>query len=154
MNQLHAASRQWATRPPEERFISLQELNTAQALARRRSRSIVVSNRSLTVTPVGDMVTELGIAGPAGNPTRPTHWAFGQLATKVGAPAGFLRTLRSPIKPTVSNWSAWQGTFCNSPLRLFGQCPQQWGHPQVAIGGEDAAPKGQHARFAFRRNVL
>lgn len=104
MNTLTQASRQWANRPSEQRFTSLNELNTHMALARRRSRSTVVSNRNLNVVPSGDLITELSVAGPTDNPAYPTHWAFGQLCNRVGAPASFMRTLPTPLVADVLNY--------------------------------------------------
>lgn len=104
MTNLHTASRQWASRPSEERFTSLTELHTAMAISRRRSRSGVVSNRNLSVIPTGDMVNEIAVAGPSGNAAHPTHWAFGQLCARSGAPAGFLRTLPAPMVADILNY--------------------------------------------------
>jgi len=104
MTTINTASRQWATRPPEERFTSLTDLHEAMAASRHRSRSVVVSNRKLAVIPYGDQINEIAVTGPNGHPSHPSHWAFGQLSARAGAPAGFLRTLPAPIVADVLNY--------------------------------------------------
>jgi hypothetical protein len=96
MTQLMQASRQWATRPDEERFTSLTEMLAAAEARRAISRASVVSSRALRCATV-DNQQGLTIVGPSGNEVAPTNWAFGQLATLAGAPAGYLRSLPAPL---------------------------------------------------------
>lgn len=99
--ELMQASHQWATRPADERFVSLAELHQATLAMRNHSRSAVVSNRQIEVQPVeidGKVdYKAIQVMGPSGQPYFPTHHAFGQLAKLVSAPAGYLRGLPSPI---------------------------------------------------------
>lgn len=105
MTTLTQASRQWATRPTEERFESLTDLHEHMLGLRRRSRSTVVSSRRLRVVPdEADAVNGLAVVGPQGTPTAPTHWAFGQLCTRLNSPAGYLRTLPTPLVADCLNW--------------------------------------------------
>ena len=98
MTNLSAASRQWATRPDDERFASLLSLDAFVQRQRQNSKGVVVSTRKINVAPAqGDDMRGLEITGPNGHAYAPTHFAFGQLATLAGAPAGYLRTLPSPI---------------------------------------------------------
>jgi hypothetical protein len=99
MSTLTAASRQWASRPDDQRFTSLDELVAHTAHQREISRSTVIPSRAISAAPLLDDEDRksLVIVGPDGTPATPTHWSFGQLASRVGAPAGYLRTLPADI---------------------------------------------------------
>lgn len=113
---IYTASTQWATRPADERFVSLYEMRAAKDHQRSKSREIVTSNRKFTLQPAvageagqataakaGDHKS-LALVSDKGHAYAPTHWAFGQLASLAGAPAGYLRTLPSPIACDALNY--------------------------------------------------
>lgn len=106
MSTLMQASRQWSSRPADERFTSLTELRASLLAQRAISRAAVVPSRALTVQPVADdpKFRGLEIVGGAGVGYNPTHQAFGQLASLVGAPAGYLRTLPTPMVADCLNY--------------------------------------------------
>lgn len=92
--ELFKAHKQWASRPQDERFESLQALYDAtkayagQALERQAN--------------VSDLRTEaidgdVQLVGRQGVPAKLTHWSFGQLAARVGAPASYLRDLPATL---------------------------------------------------------
>lgn len=102
---LTQASRQWATRPDDERFLNLHDLFDKVDGQRRMSAGKVLSNRQITVAPAAnDEVKGIQIIGPQGGAAVPTHWSFGQLATLAGAPAGYLRSLPAPIAADALNY--------------------------------------------------
>jgi hypothetical protein len=103
MSTLMQASRQWATRPEEERFTSLPEMAAMLEAQRAISRAAVVSSRQLRAVPTDDNQGIL-IEGPNGNGYAPSHWAFGQAANLVGAPAGYLRDLPAPLAADCLNY--------------------------------------------------
>ena len=103
MATLMNASHQWATRPDEERFTSLLDMHATMVEQRACSRAAVVPTRHIQVIPDDDN-KGLMIAGPAGASYAPTNAAFGQLATLAQAPAGYLRTLPSPIAADALNY--------------------------------------------------
>jgi hypothetical protein len=84
MATLTQASTQWATRPDDQRFTSLDDLLAFTSAQRRDSRSLAVSSRRIEARPIavdeGKFARELVVMGPDGAATSPTHWAFGQLA--------------------------------------------------------------------------
>lgn len=83
-------NQEWMSRPADERYLSLTDLAAATAHRKAHSNSRVVASKSLTA----DIENEkLVIRGPSGVGAQPTHWAFGQLASRAGAPAGYLRDL-------------------------------------------------------------
>jgi hypothetical protein len=96
MNTLSQASHQWSTRPDDERFVSLTDLFDHFDLIRSQSKNVVVPSKVLNFEPTHDN-RGLLVSGPNGTGYAPTHHAFGQLATLAKAPAGYLRTLPSPI---------------------------------------------------------
>jgi hypothetical protein len=93
------ASRQWASRPDDQRFTSLTDLHAFTDSQRQASRSRVVSTGQVRVR--ADLETDtLGVVNASqqdGPSLTPTHYSFGQLATLVKAPAGYLRTLPAPL---------------------------------------------------------
>jgi hypothetical protein len=104
MSTIMTASNQWATRPSDQRFCSLDELVEHTNYQRSISGSKVIPTRRggqlmLEARPVEDDASrrQLVVCGPDGIPACPTHWSFGQLANRVGAPAGYLRSLPSDI---------------------------------------------------------
>jgi len=103
--QLMEASKQWATRPKDERFVSLLALqDTAQKL-RDNSRGVVVSSRRFRAAPAPqDPIGSLIIDGSDGWTAAPTHHAFGQLASLVKAPAGYLRGLPAAVAADCINY--------------------------------------------------
>lgn len=102
-NTLADAHRQWASRPADERFVSLHELRDAMSRIRETSRSRVVSSRQLRVEPTADN-RGLVVSGANGVPYAPTNWAFGQLAALADSPAGYLRSLPAPLAADCLNW--------------------------------------------------
>jgi hypothetical protein len=93
---LTQASHQWATRPDDQRFTSLTSMADHFAKVRSESRAVVVSSRKVRFEPESDN-KGLVAFGPNGHGYAPTHHSFGQLAVLAEAPAGYLRTLPSPL---------------------------------------------------------
>jgi hypothetical protein len=105
MTTLMQASNQWATRPHDERFVSLHEMQAKMRSLRDRSDFDVASTRKIEVLPVDNdpkhRALHIGIdAGPlAGMEMEPTHWSFGQLcslASPGNSPASYFRESGTP----------------------------------------------------------
>jgi hypothetical protein len=96
------AHHQWATRPPDERYTSVQALFEAARDRRARTAESVVNSRDLRVEATG--ADSLRLRGPFTTPIGLTHWSFGQLASIGGAPAQYLRTLPAPIAADALNY--------------------------------------------------
>jgi hypothetical protein len=101
---LHQASHEWSSRPEDQRFTSLIDLADHCERARTFSTAKVVSTRSIEARPVEGDSKALVVVGPNGNALAPTNWAFGQLATRAGAPAGYLRDLPAPLAADCINY--------------------------------------------------
>jgi hypothetical protein len=102
MATLTQASKQWRDRPADQRFTSLLELNDHLIGVKNNSRGRVISSRSLQVVP--DEQDNIFVQGPDGGSAEVTHHAFGQLSSRVGAPAGYLRDLPAPIAADCLNY--------------------------------------------------
>lgn len=93
---LQHASRQWASRPDDQRFLSVADL-----LANVEARHV---NKLETVADLSDVrvianpqdADRLTLDYGAGE-VSPTNWAFGQLCQRVGAPASYLRGLPATL---------------------------------------------------------
>jgi len=104
MTTLMQASRQWASRPADERFTSLHDLHAVSKKAREDSVQSVVSTRQIEVQPhPADPMRGITIVGDHGQ-ADPTNWSFGQLASLAGAPASYLRKLPAPIVADAMNY--------------------------------------------------
>ena len=91
-------SSEWFSRPADERFLSLTDLHIAVKARTDRSRARTFETRDLRVEAARDNPERLCLVLPGEpEPIAPTHWSFGQLATLVGAPAGYLRGLPASV---------------------------------------------------------
>lgn len=96
MTTLMQASNQWASRPADQRFLSLLDLQASMTKAKANSSGKVVATKNLQFEPMEDH-KGLKIVGQNGVPADITHWSFGQLAGLAKAPAGYLRELPSEL---------------------------------------------------------
>lgn len=101
---LNEASRQWAERPPDERFESLEAMRDAAALRRSRCAEAIVPSSSLTF--VETQPNGLALVGPTGRPALMTNWSFTQACKRLRAPADYLSTLPPSLAATNLNVGA------------------------------------------------
>lgn len=104
MTTLMQANRQWATRPADERFTSLTELHAYVTAVRQNSNQRAVSSRQIQCAPVEGDSRALMAIGPSGGAVGLTHWSFGQMAQRAGAPAGYLRQLPAAMAADCINY--------------------------------------------------
>lgn len=106
--ELYHANRQWASRPADQQFNTLEAMQAAADAHRKaaREKDVLWSDLRVEATNDGD----LHITGKGGLPAKLTHFVFGQLAKNahfgpenVGAPAGFLRNLPATLAAQVLN---------------------------------------------------
>jgi hypothetical protein len=94
------AHREWASRPSDERYQSVESLHNA-ALARDvRAVSKIIPATTLEVAPMGE---ELALAGKGGALVKLTNYSFGQIAAHAKAPASFISTLTPSTAALVLN---------------------------------------------------
>jgi hypothetical protein len=99
MTTLTQASQQWMSRPADERFTSLLDMQAHKRQLRDNLASEVISSRGLHFQPTGDSPHSLLALGPDGAPAVPTHWSFGQLcslASPSNSPASYFRDTNMP----------------------------------------------------------
>ena len=98
----YTAHREWVSRPPDERYVSVQALHEAARARRDRTEARDIDTAGLRTEAVttGDLV----LHEPSGRTAALTHWSFGQLATIAGAPANYLRTLPAEIASSAINY--------------------------------------------------
>ena len=87
------ASHQWASRPKDERYNSLEELYQATKAIAARSGERLIPVEAIRVEADGGRLFVPGKVRKA----QLTHWASGQLASTVGAPASYLRKLPATL---------------------------------------------------------
>jgi hypothetical protein len=134
MTTLMQASHQWSTRPSDERFASLLDLNAHCQAIRQNSKALTLASRALEARPVENDIHGLVIAGPNGVPVAPTHWAFGQLAQRAGAPAGYVRDLPAPLAADCINYGLQTRSVEDIGVLLY----KNGGAPQIkAVTGPD-----------------
>ncbi|MFH1699800.1 MAG: DUF932 domain-containing protein [Candidatus Zixiibacteriota bacterium] len=112
---LYDAHRQWASRPPDERFSSLE---TLQSFTDARKSSSIEAERVLKMVDL--KVLPGGSIAVNGNspPADLSNWAFGQLCYSVGAPAKYLRTLPADMaRDCLSHGLGKSGQRCKLLLR-------------------------------------
>jgi len=108
LTTLNAASRQWASRPDDERYLSIAELKSAVEKRKRESWTATPEVRQLRAV-TDDTGEKLGIEvfDPTAGARRiltPTNFAFGQLSQYAKAPAGYLRTLPTALAAINLQW--------------------------------------------------
>lgn len=94
-------SKQWISRPADQRFLSLDALRDAvNARADRSREDQIITKKVEFFAPepkTADDLHRLSVGLPGGREVAPTHWSFGQLAGLAKAPSSYLRTLPSQI---------------------------------------------------------
>lgn len=92
--ELFKANSQWSTRPADERFASLEEMLKA---TKQYADEAIVKSAEFKDLRVEAAEKEIKLVGRQGIPARLTHWAFGQLCQRIGAPASYLRDLPATL---------------------------------------------------------
>src|SRR5215831_3244693 len=93
MATLTQASRQWASRPDDQRFTSLVEMLSYKDYLKSRSKRSALANRDIEVRPIGGTDrwdVEAIVKGREDKPVQISHWAFGQMASLASVPASYL----------------------------------------------------------------
>lgn len=112
--ELMRASSNWANRPADQRFWTVQELVNATLAHRNAAKTASVDLRTMQV---GANKGEIELLGRTGAKAQLTHWAFSQLCQRVGAPASYLRSL--PTDYAVHNLNYGLEHATNSDGRLL-----------------------------------
>jgi len=91
-------SSEWFSRPDDEKFLSLDALYDSVRARADRARTRIVESDQVRVEASMNGAERLQLIVPGEvEPLAPTNWSFGQLASLVGAPASYLRTLPAAL---------------------------------------------------------
>lgn len=102
----NTVSRQWFSRPDDQRFLSLDELETyTRSRADNTSTFNMHNNQIQAFGSEGENEKDLGeiVVMTMDGPKTFTNWSFGQLSGIAGAPASYLRKLPSPLAAACLN---------------------------------------------------
>lgn len=98
MTTLMKASNQWRSRPDDERYTNLFDMQAHFQHLRETSRAAVVPSRKVMFKPSeADEINGLLCFGPNGHEYEMTHWSLGQVSQLAQAPAGYIRTLPAAL---------------------------------------------------------
>jgi hypothetical protein len=114
-NIITRASKEWKSRPDDQRFLSLEELAAKVGTRKRESWTARPLTDRLQVVPGPDNTLAIQVYDPSAGATRnlaPTNFAFGQLANYAQAPASYLKKLPSELAAINLQWG-----LERSPLR-------------------------------------
>lgn len=118
---LNQASREWATRPDDQRFLSLDELYASVSERKGESWTATPRLADLRALPTDGNGLELEVYDPTQGRRRtltPTNWSFNQLAQNAKAPASYLRTLPAELAAINLQWGFEHGSDRDDSLVL------------------------------------
>jgi hypothetical protein len=98
----YTAHREWASRPPDERYASVQALHEAARARRVRTEERTLETVAVRTEAVG--TDALALRDTSDRQAALTNWSFEQLAGIAGAPPKYLRTLPAPIASDAINY--------------------------------------------------
>ena len=97
----YSAHREWASRPPDERYASVHALFDAARARRNRIEEHTIETEEFRTEADGEALT---LRESPSRTAALTHWSFGQLATIAGAPPNYLRSLPASIASSAINY--------------------------------------------------
>lgn len=107
MAELMQASREWATRPDDQRFLTLADLKHKVDNRKGESWTATPACETLRVIPDESDDLRIQVYDPTHGENRllkPTNWSFSQLAGYAGAPAAYLRKLPTQLAAINLQW--------------------------------------------------
>lgn len=99
MTTLTQANKQWATRPADERYTTLDALHDAVTKRWKHSVDDRVSMNNMHLEVNGDII----LVGTRGERAALTHWSAGQLCSRLGVPRDLLTKLDPSTASAVLN---------------------------------------------------
>src|SRR6187431_2109919 len=98
----YTAHREWASRPPDERYASVHALYDAARARRLRTEERTIETVALRTEAVAS--DALALRDTSSRHAALTHWSFEQLAGIAAAPPKYLRTLPAAIASDAINY--------------------------------------------------
>jgi hypothetical protein len=118
----YTAHREWASRPPDERYASVHALYEAARARHARIEERMTETVDLRTEVIDD--DDLAVCNTSHRTAALTHWSFGQLATIASAPPSYLRTLPAAIASQAINYGLQR--FAREEYRLFIERTAPW----------------------------
>lgn len=117
-------SKEWASRPDDQRFLSLDDLHEFNVNKRALAQEFgaALEHTSVRATDDGRMLLIDSGAGKFAGELN--NWAFGQLAQRAGAPAGYLRSLPAQLAQIPLQWSLEQAGQQDAKVLIRGTSVQ------------------------------
>lgn len=112
MTNLYTASRQWSSRPDDERFLSLADLKQFVSTRRRESWTSVNTLSGLRVIPQADGDLSIEAQDRTRGQTvilQPSNWSFGQLCQSAEVPASYVKKLPAELAAINLQWGLEHG---------------------------------------------
>lgn len=97
-------SKEWASRPMDQRFLTVEDLHNFNLQKRQNSaeKGVALDHCRVLVNSDGDLLLNKG-DGVGG--ARMNNWSFGQVCQRANAPAGYLRSLPAELAAIPLQWS-------------------------------------------------
>src|SRR5271170_5673159 len=112
-------SRQWAMRPDDQKFLSLEDLFESVSARREASFESMISPRNLKFNADRDNADVLTIEAD-GRQIAPTHYSFGQLCGLAKAPAPYLRGMHA-VRAAFNLQTDMLQRAEDKPVKLYGE---------------------------------
>jgi len=110
-------SSQWFSRPDDQRFLNLNDLRDSVQARREASTVVNIDPRGIQVQCPEPATLNLILPEQVMPPVTPNHWSFGQLASLVKAPSGYLRKL--PTEIAAINLQAGLQMYREGPVQAY-----------------------------------
>lgn len=115
------ASHQWASRPEDQRFLSLEELRASVTRRKQESWTATPATNQIAIRPQPNDGLAVEVMDPTAGERRlltPTNFAFNQLAQYANAPAAYLRKLPAEIAAINLQWGLERNPMRDTALVL------------------------------------
>lgn len=112
--ELYQAHEQWKSRPDDQRFTNLTDLQKAVESRRNDCREKIVHDLRALEGADGEVRFAIG-----SEEVDTTNWSFGQVAQRIGAPQGYLRSLPSKLAVDCLNTGLAQREDKDEPLKTL-----------------------------------
>lgn len=126
------AHSQWANRPADERFWTLEDMLEHARLRQKRSMVRDVSPRTIRLEAIGEKGLVVG-GNRNDSKAEIGHFAFGQLAGLVGAPASYLRSLPAELAAQNINYGLQVREDADKGTSMLLDCAPVNGKNQVLL---------------------
>ena len=143
----YTAHKEWATRPPDERFDSVHALYEAARTRRLRTEERRIDTVDFGTEAVSD--DEVALRDPSGRTAALTNWSFEQLATIAGAPPKYLRTLPASIASSAINHGLRRQR--REQHQLFTDQAAPWTVHAITSPRREGDIQGSHRQRRFHR---